>query len=227
MLFALTSIADDRKIVVSGHGELTTVPDRAVVRLGIEVRKINQQDAKGEADSVVRGLQKLCDELSIPKKNIATTQLYVQPEYDWNNKTRERKLNGYLVRRSMEVKLDDLSQLGVLIDRATSLGVNQASPPRLESSKRSELERQALKLAAINAKLNAEAVAQTLDARLGKVHTIKTTRLMFNPPTYPPGPQMMRSGISGKANSGGADTFTVGEITIDAEIAVEFDLEVD
>ena len=69
--------------------------------------------------------------------------------------------------RQVEVELRDLEKLGQLLERSIDLGVNQVGDPRLDSSKRQDLEREALAKAVADARLNAEAVAKAAGARLG------------------------------------------------------------
>ena len=126
--------------------------------------------------------------------------------------------------RSLEVTLDDLSKLGLLMEEATDRGVNQAQAPTLESSRKDDLLRDALAMAAKNARLNAETVATTLEAKVGKVRNISTTNVSFRPP---PVPRMMAMESRGAAVKSGADTFETGEIKFTADVTVEFDLVVD
>src|SRR5690606_41228399 len=73
--------------------------------------------------------------------------------------------------------LRDLDKLGPLLERAFDLGINQVSEPQLDSSRRRELEREALAKAVEDARLNAQAVARAAGARLGAPRDRKSTRL--------------------------------------------------
>lgn len=213
----------DRSIVVSGEAEVVTMPDRAVLLLGVERRNKDQHLAQQQVDDIVRDFLGLCKTLEISDQSVDSTRLTLQPEYDWNNTTRKRKLIAYLVRRTLEVSLDEVAQLGVLMDQATAMGINQSGAPRLESSRKVEIKREALALAAEDARLNAIAAARPLDARIGKVRRIQTTNLIVHPTPRGARPEMMRTAAT-KADDGGADTYNPGEIRISAEITVEFDL---
>ena len=96
----------------------------------------------------------------------------------------ERNLIGYYVSRQVEVDLRDLEKLGQLLERATDLGVNQVGDPRLDSSKRQELEREALAKAVVDARLNAEVIAKAAGAKLGTARTISANS-EFTPPPMP------------------------------------------
>ena len=145
---------------MSGQGEIQAEPDRAAVTLGVESRKPKMEEARAEVAKTVDAVLKLTRDLKIDPKYVRTTRVNVQPEYNWDNNARERNLIGYYVSRQVEVDLRDLEKLGQLLERSFDLGVNQVGDPRLDSSKRHELEREALAKAVADARLNAEAVAQ-------------------------------------------------------------------
>ena len=65
------------------------------------------------------------------------------------------------------MELRDLEKLGQLLERATDLGVNQIGDPRLDSSKRQDLVREALAKAVVDARQNAEVIAKAAGAKLG------------------------------------------------------------
>ena len=216
------AMANDRTVTVSGTGEVSAAPDRAVMKLGVEARGSDQKAVQRDVEKIVREFLAACSELDIPKSAIKTAQLNIRPEYNWS-KGNSRELIGYYVHRSLEVKLDDLSKLGLLMEEATNRGVNQAQSPQLESSRKDDLMREALAKAAENAKLNAQTVASTLDAKVGKVRNISTTNVSFRPP---PGPRMMAMESRAAGAASGADTFETGEIKFSADVTVEFDLVV-
>lgn len=217
-------MAADRTVTVSGQGEVSAAPDIAIIRLGVEARGSEQKATQREVEDVVRKFIAACNDFDIPKGNIKTAQLTIRPEYDWS-KGNSRRLIGYYVYRSLEVKLEDLSRLGLLMEEATSLGVNQARAPELKSSRKEALLREALAEAAENARLNAETVATTLDAKVGKVRNISTTNVSFRPP--PQVRAMAMESVSARSKSGGGDTFEAGEVSYSADVTVEFDLVVD
>jgi uncharacterized protein YggE len=216
-----TAMANDRTVTVSGSGEVSAPPDRAIMTLGVEARGSEQKATQREVEAVVRKFIAACDEFGIAKGSVKTAQLNVRPEYNWR-KGNSRELIGYYVHRSLEIKLDDISKLGLVMEEATNLGVNQVQSPRLESSRKDDLLREALAKAAENARLNAQTVATTLDAKVGKVRNISTTNVSFRPP---PGPRMMAmESRSASVSKSGADTFETGEVKYSADVTVEFDL---
>jgi uncharacterized protein len=208
-----------RTVNVNGQGEVRAEPDRATVTLGVESRKPKLEDARAAVAKTVDAVLKLTRELKIDQKLVRSTRINVQPEYNWNGQPNERTLIGYYVARQVEVELHDLEKLGQLLERATDLGVNQMGDPRLDSSKRQELVREALAKAVVDARQNAEVIAKAAGATLGRARTI-SANAEFTPPPMP----MVRAAMAMEAKQAGAP-YQSGEMTFNATVNVQYDLD--
>ena len=208
-----------RTIGVSGQGEVRAEPDRATVMLGVESRKPKLEDARAAVAKTVDAVLKLTRDLKIDPKLVRSTRISVQPEYNWGaNNANERTLIGYYVSRQVEVELHDLEKLGQLLEKSTDLGVNQLGDPRLDSSKRQDLVREALAKAVVDARQNAEVIAKAAGARLGNARTINANTEF----TQPPAPMARAMAMEAKA-AGGAP-YQSGEMTFNATVNVQYDL---
>jgi uncharacterized protein YggE len=208
-----------RTVAVSGQGEVQAEPDRAFVTLGVESRKPKLEEARADVARTVDAVLKLTRDLKIDQKLVRSTRINVQPEYNWDGNTRERTLLGYYVSRQVEVELRDLEKLGQLLERATDLGVNQLGDPRLDSSKRRELEREALAKAVEDAKANAETVAKAAAGRLGAARTISASS-GFQPPPMPMRVKAMAAMEAGDASQ----SYQSGQMSFTGNVQIEYDL---
>lgn len=209
-----------RTIGVSGQGEVRAEPDRATVTLGVESRKPKLEDARAEVARTVDAVLKLTRDLKIDQKQVRSTRVNVQPEYNWgSSQPNERTLIGYYVSRQVEVELHDLEKLGQLLERATDLGVNQMGDPRLDSSKRQDLVRDALAKAVVDARQNAEVIAKAANAKLGAARTINANTEFVAPPM----PMVRGLAMEAKSAGGGAP-YQSGEMTFTATVNVQYDL---
>lgn len=208
-----------RTVTVSGQGEIQAEPDRAAVTLGIESRKPKLEEARMEVSKTVSAVLELTRELKIDQKYVRATRVNVQPEYNWDNNARERHLIGYYVSRQVEVDLRDLDKLGRLLERAFDVGVNQVGEPRLDSSRRRDLEREALARAVADARLNAEVVAKAAGARLGAPRAISASSGFVPPPM----PQMKVRGLRAEA-ADAAQSYQSGQMAFNGSVQVEYDL---
>ena len=212
-------VEQPRTVGVSGQGEVRAEPDRATVTLGVESRKPKLEDARAAVAKTVDAVLKLTRDLKIDPKLVRSTRVNVQPEYNWGaNNANERTLIGYYVARQVEVELHDLEKLGQLLERATDLGVNQMGEPRLDSSKRQDLVREALAKAVADARQNAEVIAKAAGAKLGNARTINANTEF----SQPPAPMVRAMAMEAKA-AGGAP-YQSGEMTFNATVNVQYDL---
>lgn len=217
------AFAVERTVSVGGQGEVRAEPDRALVSLGVESRKPTLQDARGEVDKGVNAVLKLTRDLEIDPKFVRTTRVQVQPEYDWNNEGRDRRLLGYYVARQVEIEVRQLDQLGTLLERAFAAGVNQIGDPQLDSSRRRDLEREALGKAVADARLNAETLAKAAGAKVGAPRTMSASSGVVTPPA-----PMRAKMLSASAETGdAAQSYQRGEMSFNAQVQIEYDLLTD
>jgi uncharacterized protein YggE len=219
--FAATAAEERPRIVaVSGQGEIQAEPDQAIVTLGVESRRPKLEEARAQVTRTVDAVLKLTRDQKIDQKYVRATRINVQPEYNWDPKAKERNLIGYFVSRQVEVDLRDLDKLGTLLEKATDLGVNQIGDPRLESSKRRDLEREALAKAVHDARANAEAIAKAAGAKIGAARTISASS------GFTPVPVMTRMKTMAMAAEAAdaSQTYQSGQMTFTGNVQVEYDL---
>jgi uncharacterized protein len=209
-----------RSVNVSGQGEVQAEPDRALVTLGVQTRLPKLEDARAEVNKKIEAVLKLTRELKIDTKYVRATRISIQPEYSYDNSA--RNLLGYMVSRQVEVDLRNLEQLGQLLERAADLGVNQLGDPRLDSSKRAELQREAMAKAVVDARANAEALVKAAGGRLGRARNISGSSNAAGPPM----PFVRMQAMQAEAGDA-AQTYQSGQMNFTASVQIEYDLVVD
>lgn len=212
--------APPRTVSVSGEGEVAVKPDRARLTLGVDQLSPDVKSAETEVNKVVRAYLAEARNLGAKEEQVSTTGVSIQPEYVWDEKSRQQKLAGYRVRREIVVVINDLDKLGDFILRATKSGVNQVHPPALESSRAKEFENQALVKAAEDARARARLLADTLNVKLGPVRSISAAESGPPPPVMMKAMAMRAEAADGNAGMG----ISLGEIRYRATVQAEFDL---
>jgi uncharacterized protein YggE len=159
--------------------------------------------------------------LKIDPKLVDSTRLQVSPDYSWNEKDRKQVLQGYVVSRQIEVTVMDLDQLGPLLEKAVDIGVNQVGDPQLDSSRRKELEREAMAKAVQDARLNAEALTAAAGARLGPVRNLSGQTNSMPMPMYKGRPVAMAADVAGAPPP---ETYQAAEMKFNAGVSAEYDL---
>jgi uncharacterized protein YggE len=211
---------DRRTISVKGQGTVTTAPDIAYLNMSVQVRKLRLDSAQQEVGNVVQRFLGLTTSLGIERSLVQSTGAVIRPDYEWDKTTRTQKLVGYTSERQLQVEVKDLEQLGKLIEGAVNAGVNRVSPPRFDSTKRKELYREALALAAADARENASVLAETLDAKLGEALSVSAGN---NYQPRPPQP-MMRAEMA-MSDAAPSETYNTGDIRFEATVSASFALE--
>jgi uncharacterized protein YggE len=220
-LYGVSAMAEEprpRTVNVSGMAEVSAEPDIARLTLGVESRKPTMEAARAEVVATVDRVLALARELKIDPKQVNATRVQVQPEYRWNENDRERVLLGYMVSRQVEVELKDLDKLGTLLERAVDAGVNHVGDPLLDSSRRKELEREAMTKAVEDARLNAEALARAAGAKLGAVRTLSASG------SAPPMPMYRQTMMAADAKMAPEATYQPGDMKFGANVNAEYDL---
>lgn len=221
LLASACSVADElpRTVTVSGSATATAEPDSASLRMSIVARDPKLDVAQNAAARVTNAVLKLTDSLDIARRKVDTTGANVRPDYRWNPEKQEQVLRGYIAERSMIVTVDDLELLGKLIEGAVAVGVNQVSPPQLQSSKKDEAQREALRLAALDARANAAVLAEALGAKLGDAVTISS--VANAPVPYQPA---VRMATASAMESDAASSYNPAELTFATNVTVVFEL---
>jgi uncharacterized protein YggE len=212
--------ARPRTVTVSGTGEVAAEPDLARVTLGAEARRPTLAEARAEVAATVDRVLKLTRDLRIDPKQVNATRVQVQPEYNWNPKDRKRTLLGYIVSRQVQVELRDLEQLGPLMERAVDAGVNQVGDPMLDSSRRKDLEREAMTKAVEDARLNAETLARAAGTKLGSVRSLNGSASGPPMPMYRVHAAMAEAAAPPPPEA----SYQPGEMKFSASVNAEYDL---
>ena len=217
---AAAAQSNDRSIAVDGQAVIEVEPDSATLRLGVQSRQADLESARSRVIDVTRAFLAVVDDLDIDRDQVQTTGLNIRPEYRWDNDDNSQKLLGYFVQRDIVIELGNLDKLGNLLERAVNAGVNQVQPPVLKHSNERELRRRALAAATRDARANARVIAETLDAELGAVISVSSHQSRAPAPPYPV--MAMR-----EASVAGAETYSSGQIRIEASVNAVFGIAAD
>jgi uncharacterized protein YggE len=167
-------------IVVLGRGKVQAAPDRAFVSLAVESRDASPQKAQAKNAATMTAVRTALGDGKVPSDAIRTLGYQLAEEVDWQNGKRVSR--GYLARNTVEVRLDDVTRVGEVIDIATRAGANNVTDVRFDLRDRASTEREALRLAVADAFARAEAAAAGAKLRLGAIQRISEQSARFEPP---------------------------------------------
>jgi uncharacterized protein YggE len=221
---ALAAEETPRTISVSGIGFVNIEPDMARLSLSVEQRAASLSAAQQAVAGITADVLGLLADLGIEQRHVNSTGAMVQPDYRWNRQDEQQELVGYIVRRQIDVEIHELELLGRVVDGAVRAGINQVSPPALDSSRRRGAYRDALANAVDDARDNAAALARQLGVTLGPVMRAEAGGYF---PLPPPLPLQGRSQAVALAEASVAPaTYTPGEMRLEASVHVVYAIAV-
>ena len=208
-------------ISVSGSAERRMQPDLAQISIGIESRHLQLETARREAGAKTIAVLRVLDEIGIAKQEIDSSAVLVQPEFAWDAKSGERRLQGYLVIRTIRLRLLEIDKLGAILERSMRAGANQIAPPQFLLREETRIRRELLTEATRDAKQNAIAVADGLGVKLGatrKIETVDTEGPLYG------APMMLRASAAEADRALTEESYKPGEVTLRARVSASFDI---
>jgi uncharacterized protein YggE len=167
-------------VVTTGEAIVKVAPDRAFVTVQAESRARNPKDAQKEnADAMNAVMQKLRS-ARLPADAIRTLSFNLQPEFDYRDG--KQTLRGYLASNTIEVRLDDITRVGEIVDLSVGSGATSVGGVRFDLKERDAVERQALRQAVADARARADAAAAGAGQSIVRVLRIEEQRTTFQPP---------------------------------------------
>jgi uncharacterized protein len=198
-------------VVAAGQTTVRLPPDRAYLTLSTETRAPKPADAQQRNAQAMAAVQQKLEAARLPKESVRTLAYSLDEEYDFiDNRRRSR---GFRAVNTIEVRLDDITRVGEILDLAVAAGATSAQNIRFDLKDRHAAERQALRLAVADARARAEAAAAGANATVVAVIRIEEQGRPV------PVPRPMMAMMRGAAADAAVETpVNAGEIEIEASV---------
>jgi uncharacterized protein len=170
-------------IAITGTGEVTAVPDVAVLRLGVEVQAATVSEAQEQAQNAMDRVMKALKDNGVRENDIQTQQFNIYKVSRWDNQKEQEIIQGYRVINVVSAKVRDIPSVGTVIDAVAAAGGDYT---RIDSigftiDDPAPYQQEARQKAVEDAAAKAELLAETAGVTLGKPVYITEN-------TYVPGP---------------------------------------
>ena len=204
-LAPLSARAADKLVTVSGEATIAVAPDTAVIRIGVTSAAKTAREASDANAKQMTGVLAAIKDAGIADRDVQTSRLSLQPQYD-PNKAGTARLLGFQVTNQVTVKIRDIDNLPAILDRAIGAGANEMSGIEFAVSEQSKLLDQARDEAIADARRKAELYAKAAGVKVG--HVVAITEEGSSPPPRPmqalragaapvaPGEQMLRAAVT-------------------------------
>lgn len=157
-------------MTLSGKGQVTTVPDLAILRLGVQTTGENLVDIQNENARISQAVLQSLQQLGI--NDIKTYEYDINKVYEYEDGKQIDK--GYSVRNILEIRTNNLGQVGYVIDTAVYYGANIVDLIEFDTLDKEAYYLQALNLAIENAIRKADSIAKGL----GLINTPSPLRII-------------------------------------------------
>jgi len=174
-------------VVTSGEAVVRQAPDRAFVTVSVEARARSPRDAQRQNAERMTAVQQRLAAARLPKESIRTLGYDLSQEFDFIQGRRIPR--EFVARNAIEVRIDDIARVGELLDVVVQGGATSVSGVRFDLQDRDNVEREALRLAVVDARARAEAAVAGAGRTIDRIIRIEDARESG----YIPAPRPMKA----------------------------------
>jgi uncharacterized protein YggE len=213
---SITQAIAGARLDISATGEVTRVPDVAIISAGVVTRSATVTGAIQDAADRMRRVLAALKRAAVEDRDIQTSSISLNPEYRYVE-NQPPQLTGYTASNQLTIRFRDIRNSGKILDALVGQGANQINGPSLTIDKpEAALDEARAKAVAIG-RARAELYARSLGMRIARVVSVSETSGNYAPP--PPMPMMMEARQA-------ADTKIVpGEQKLQVTLAMTFELQ--
>jgi len=164
-------------ISVSGKGEVTAIPDIAVLNVNLSKEAKTSKEAQDELNKLIESTMTYLKEQKIEDKDIKSEWGGVTPKYEFKRVNcftypcpeGKSTIIGYTANQSLNIKVRDVDNANEIRTGLTELGIENISGPTFSIDNEDNLKKEARDLAIADARAEAKNLAKSLNVRLGRV----------------------------------------------------------
>jgi uncharacterized protein YggE len=213
----ITQTIAGTRLDVNATGEVTRVPDVAVISAGVVSRSATATGAlQDTADRMSRVLTAL-KRAGVEDRDIQTSNVSLNPEYRYVE-NQPPQLVGYTASNNVTVRFRDIRNSGKILDALVAQGANQINGPTLTVDKpEAALDEARAKAIAIG-RARADLYARSLGLRVVRVVAVNESGGSY--PVPPPMPMYARAEMAQAKTS-----IEPGEQKLQVNLAITFELQ--
>lgn len=211
-----TSSKDMRpSIRVTGEATIKVSPDQAQIDIGVVTQAQNAQAAASQnaqkLDVTIAALRKALGS----DAEIKTISYSVSPNYRYPREGGQPTITGYTASNIVQVKTNDLTKVGPIIDTATQTGANTIHSLRFTLKDEQAARAQALREAALKARAKAEALASALNLKIQRVLHVEEGGQASAPVYYAKAEMAQSAGVQTPIEAGTIDVQATITLTVE------------
>lgn len=216
-------------ITVNGQAEVRVPPDEVVFTLGVESVDRDVVAAKTRTDESVKQVLAIATKNNVKPEDVQTSYISVQPRYNTDDadydqrRTMKREFVGYLVAKTVVVRLRDITHFDSMLTDVLKAGVTKISNFEFRDSQLRRHRDQARAMAMKAAQEKANMMAREIGQTIGAAYSIRegTTAAPYTLSNV-----SQNSSASVPAESERSEgAIAPGQISVSAQVTVSFRLQ--
>ena len=214
-----TNSSQQTGIWVSGEGEVTVIPDLAILYAGVEVQKETVGEAYDIAAETMDNIIQILLDSGIAEEDIKTEYFRINQETDYRS-SQPDIIVGYTVTNIAEIKIRDINNTGTVIEAVAAAGGDYIRINNLSFTvdDPASYQKEARDKALANALEKAGQIAESAGLKLGEPTYINESST--NNPYEIPGSDLAWSIVASEAGS----SISPGETTITVTMQVAYSI---
>jgi len=215
---SITQSVAGTRLDVSASGEVTRVPDLAIISAGVVTKAATAGSALQQAATRMQRVRSALKAAGVEDRDIQTSNISLNPEYRYVN-NEPPQLTGYSASNTVTVRFRDIANAGKILDALVKEGANQLNGPTLTIDKPEAALDEARAQAIAKGRARAELYARSMGLRV--VRIVAVTESGSSYPVPPPMPMMERAMVAQAADS----KIDPGEQRLRVNLAMTFELQ--
>ena len=169
-------------ITANGISSIKVTPDVVTIYIGIESKDATSGEANDKATEIYSKLKTSLMNLGFNEEEIQTQSFNIYPNYDYTSGN--ARITGYTASHSLKVEIttEETEKIAEIVDSSLTAGASISSVNfELSMEKQNEAKSEAIKLAAEDAKLKAQSLAEGVGKRLGSLVSVSSSDFYYSP----------------------------------------------
>ena len=172
------------RLDITANGEVTRVPNLALISAGVVTRSTTATGALQENAARMERVIAALKAAGIADRDIQTSSISLNPEYRYQE-NQPPQLVGYTASNQVMIRFRDIRNSGRILDALVAQGANQINGPTMTIEQPQAALDEARAAAVANGRARAELYARALGKRVARVISISESGSHYPPPPMP------------------------------------------
>jgi len=216
---SITQTIAGTRLDINATGEVTRVPDVAIISAGVVSRSPTATAALQDTASRMTKVLAALKRAGVEDRDIQTSSVNLNAEYRYPQ-DQAPQLVGYTASNTVTVRFRDIRNSGKIVDALVGQGANQINGPNLVVDKPEAALDEARAKAVAVGRARADLYARSLGMRVVRVVSMNESGGYYAPPPPPPPAPMMMARAERDSTS-----IQPGEQKLQVNLAMTFELQ--